>query len=115
MRSLGGELGVRIRLGMRPALLKAFNFNISSSRVGTALFRLNVYGFDKGTPSGYKLQQNILVTLELIEGASSGPDPGALFLSAGFFNSATWRRPTSQATWKKAAGIGVGFNVEVQE
>jgi hypothetical protein len=30
-------------------------------------------------------------------------------------NSATWRRSTSQATWKKAAGIGVGFNIEVQE
>jgi hypothetical protein len=58
---------------------------------------------------------DILVTLELIEGVSSGPEPGALFLSAGFFNSATWRRPTSQATWKKAAGIGVGFNIVVQE
>jgi pimeloyl-ACP methyl ester carboxylesterase len=141
MRFLGAELGVRIRLGKRPVLLKAFNFNISSSRVDTALFRLNIYGFDKGTPSGYKLQQNILVpvgkaagarmidisayhlitsgdilvTLELIEGASSGPEPGALFLSAGFFNSPTWRRPTSQATWKKAAGIGVGFNIVVQE
>ncbi len=141
MRFLGAELGVRIRLGKRPVNLKSFNFNISSSRVDTALFRLNIYGFDKGAPSGYKLQQNILVpvgkaagpqtidlsayhlvmsgdilvTLELIEGASSGPEPGALFFSAGFFNSATWRRPTSQATWKKAAGIGVGFNIDVQE
>ena len=141
MRFLGAELGVRIKLGKRPVDLKSFNFNISSSRVDTALFRLNIYGFDKETPSGYKLQQNILVpvgkaagpqtidlsayhlvmsgdilvTLELIEGASSGPEPGALFFSAGFFNSATWRRPTSQATWKKAAGIGVGFNIVVQE
>jgi CarboxypepD_reg-like domain/X-Pro dipeptidyl-peptidase (S15 family) len=141
MRFLGAELGIRIRLGKRPVFLKAFNFNISASRVDTALFRLNIYGFDKGAPSGYKLQQNILVpvgkttgpqtidlsachlitsgdilvTLELIEGSSSGPEPGALFLSAGFFNSATWRRPTSQATWKKAAGIGVGFNIVVQE
>jgi pimeloyl-ACP methyl ester carboxylesterase len=141
MRFLGAELGIRIRLGRRPVFLKAFNFNISSSRVDTALFRLNIYGFDKGTLSGYKLQRNILipvgkaagaqtidlsachlitsgdilVTLELLEGASSGTEPGALFLSAGFFNSATWRRPTSQATWKKAAGIGVGFNIVVQE
>jgi len=141
MKFLGAELGIRIGLGKRPVFLKAFNFNISYSRVDTALFRLNIYSFDKGSPSGYKLQQNILVpvgktagaqtidlsayhlitsgdilvTLELIEGASSGPDPGALFLSAGFFNSPTWRRPTSQATWKKAAGIGVGFNIVVQE
>jgi hypothetical protein len=31
------------------------------------------------------------------------------------FLSATWRRPTSQANWKKAAGIGIGFNIAVQE
>jgi len=141
MKFLGAELGVRMKLGKLPVKLKSFNFNISYSRVDTALFRLNIYGFDKGSPSGYKLQQSILVpvgrsvgmqtielsayklimtgdilvALELVEGSSSGSEPGALFLSAGFFNSATWRRSTSQATWKKAAGIGVGFNIEVQE
>lgn len=141
MRFLGAELGVRINLGKRPVTLKSFNFNISSSRIDTALFRLNIYEFDKGSPTQSKLQRNIvlpigktvgprkidlsaynlvmtgdiLVSLELIEGSSSGSAPGALFLSAGFFNSATWRRPTSQANWKKAAGIGIGFNISVQE
>ena len=101
----------------------------------SAVFRLNIYGFDKGAPAGYKLQQNIyvpvgktaglqsidlsaynlimsgdiLVSLELIRGSSSGSEPGALFLSAGFLNAATWRRATSQATWKKTGGIGVGW------
>ncbi len=141
MRFLGAELGVRIKLGKRPVALKSFNFNISFSRVDTALFRLNIYAFDRGAPSGYKLQQNvlvpvgksagaqkidlsyynlvmsgdILVSLELLDGSSSGSGPGALFFSAGIFNSATWRRSTSQATWKKAAGIGIGFNISVQE
>jgi dienelactone hydrolase len=141
MRFLGAELGIRIKLGKRPATLKSFNFNLVSSRIDTALFRLNIYEFDNGSPAQSKLQQNILiplgrstgpqkidlssynliiggdilVSLELIEGSSSSSEPGALFLSAGFFNSATWRRPTSQATWKKAAGIGVGFNISVQE
>lgn len=141
MRFLGAELGVKIKLGKLPVKLKSFNFNISYNRVDSAVFRLNIYGFDKGAPSGYKLQQNIyvpvaktaglqsidlstynlimsgdiLVSLELIRGSSSGSEPGALFLSAGFLNAATWRRATSQATWKKAGGIGVGFNIAVQE
>jgi hypothetical protein len=41
-------------------------------------------------------------------------DDGALFFSAGFLNSATWRRETSQGNWKKATGIGIGFNLDVQ-
>jgi dienelactone hydrolase len=141
MRFLGAELGVRIKLGKKPVRLRTFNFNISYSRVDSAVCRLNIYGFDKGAPAGYKLEQNIfvpvgknvglqsvdlsaynlimsgdiLVTLELIRGSSSGAEPGALFLSAGFLNAATWRRATSQANWKKAGGIGVGFNITVQE
>jgi hypothetical protein len=141
MRFLGAELGVKIKLGKLPVKVKAFNFNISYNRVDSAVFRLNIYGFDKGAPAGYKLQQNIyvpvgkaaglqsidlsaynlimsgdiLVSLELIRGSSSGSEPGALFLSAGFLKAATWRRATSQATWKKTGGIGVGFNITVQE
>ncbi len=38
-----------------------------------------------------------------------------LFLSASFLNSATWHRITSQGDWKKATGLGVGLNMEVQE
>jgi hypothetical protein len=153
MRFLGAELGVRIKLGQRPVRLRSFNFNISTARIDSAVFRLNIYRFGKGLPAGNILKKNIfvpvgktvgaytidltryelvekgdiLVSLELIEGSfsnpSSGqnsnlsahPSPGAIYLSAGFLNSATWRRPTSQAKWKRAAGIGVGFNVVVQE
>lgn len=141
MRFLGAELGIRIRLGKRPVTLRNFNFNVSASRLDTAVFRLNIYAIDRGVVAGSKLDRNILVpvgksvgphtvdlsgyhlvmsgdilvTLELIEGSSSGARPGALFLSAGFLNTATWRRPASQATWKKAPGIGVGFNLVVWE
>lgn len=107
----------------------------------SAVFRLNIYRFDNGLPAGNILKKNIfvpvgkivgtysidlsryelvekgdiLVSLELIEGSSSGSAPEALFFSAAFLNSATWRRSTSQAKWKKAGGIGVGFNILVQE
>ncbi|HEY4111069.1 carboxypeptidase-like regulatory domain-containing protein [Puia sp.] len=152
LRFLGAEIGVRIKLGRQPVKLKSFHCNVSDSRVDTALFRLNIYSLEKGTPQNV-LHQNIflpigkrtgdytvdlnrqnlvlkgdiLVSLELIRGAppaaapgapgpaaSASAQPGALFFSASFLHSATWRRPTSQAHWKKAGGIGVGFNVEAQ-
>jgi pimeloyl-ACP methyl ester carboxylesterase len=141
MRYLGAELGIRIRLGRRPVSLRSFTFNVSASRLDTAIFRLNICSFNKGVISEDRLERNILVpvgksvgphtvdlsgyhltmsgdilvSLELIEGASSGSTPGVLYLSAGFLNTATWRRATSQAAWKKAPGIGVGFNIVVRE
>ena len=60
------------------------------------------------------LSGNILVSLELLRSYSSKSNPGAVFFSAGLFNSGSWRRQTSQAQWKKAHGIGVGFNIEVR-
>ena len=65
----------------------------------------------------YKLvmKGDLLISLEWIEGSSSGPGSGAIFLSAGFLNSSTWHRLTSQAKWEKASGMGVGFNVTVQK
>jgi hypothetical protein len=77
-------------------------------------------------PLNLVLSGDILVSLELLSTgppgapgppglpAPPGPNPGAVYFSAAFFNSGTWRRQTSQAEWKKARGIGVGFNLEVQ-
>ena len=67
--------------------------------------------------SDYKLilKDDILISLEWIEGSVSGRNNGAIFLSAAFLNSPTWHRLTSQGKWKKASGLGVGFNVEVQK
>ena len=141
LKFLGSEIGVKINLGKKPVLLKSFTFNISSSRLDTAVFRLNIYNFKNGNPVENALQKNILVTvgqrtgkytiplseyklmmrddilisLEWIEGSGSGPDKGAIFLSAAFLNSPTWHRLTSQAKWKKASGLGVGFHIEVQK
>ena len=140
MKFLGSETGIKIRLGKNPVLLKSFAFNISENRLDTAVFRMNIYHFKKGVPSENILQKNvlipigkqigrylvnltdyklvmkddILISLEWIEGSSSASQKGSIFLSAGFLNSATWHRLTSQGEWKKASGIGVGFNVVVQ-
>jgi pimeloyl-ACP methyl ester carboxylesterase len=141
LKFLGSETGIKIRLGKNPVLLKSFTFNISENRLDTAVFRMNIYHFKKGTPSENTLQENVLVpvgkqtgrytvnltdyklvmkddillSLEWIEGSSSGSERGAIFLSAGFLNSSTWHRLTSQGEWKKASGIGVGFNVVTQK
>ena len=140
LKFLGSETGIKIRLGKNPVLLKSFAFNISENRLDTAVFRMNIYHFKKGVPSENILQKNvlipigkqigrylvnltdyklvmkddILISLEWIEGSSSASQKGSIFLSAGFLNSATWHRLTSQGEWKKASGIGVGFNVVVQ-
>jgi pimeloyl-ACP methyl ester carboxylesterase len=141
LKFLGSEIGVKIRLGKDPVLLKSFSFNISDNRLDTAVFRMNIYSFKKGVPNENVLHKNILVpvgkrtglytvnlneyklamkgdillSLEWIEGYYSGPGNGALFLSAGFLNSATWHRITSQGDWKKATGLGVGLNMEIQK
>jgi hypothetical protein len=122
-------------------ILKTFSFNISDNRLDTAVFRMNIYNFKKGVPfeniiqknvivpvgkqtgrftvnlTSYKLDMkgDILLSLEWIEGSSSGSGNGAIFLSASFLNSATWHRVTSQGEWKKATGLGVGLNMEVQK
>jgi hypothetical protein len=141
LKFLGSETGVKINLGKDPVLLKKLTFNISENRLDTAVFRLNIYSYKNGAPSENILQRNILlgvgsqkgkysisltdyklvmkgdvlVSLEWIEGSSAGRGNGAIFLSAGFLNSATWHRLTSQADWKKATGLGVGINLTVQE
>ena len=141
LKYLGSEIGVKIRLGKNPVILKTFSFNISDNRLDTAVFRMNIYNFKKGVPfeniiqknvivpvgkqtgrftvnlTSYKLDMkgDILLSLEWIEGSSSGSGNGAIFLSASFLNSATWHRVTSQGEWKKATGLGVGLNMEVQK
>ena len=140
LKFLGSETGIKIRLGEKAARLKALHFFISENRLDTAVFRFNIYRFIHGAPAENILRQNIflpigkqtgaysldlspyhlvekgdlLISLEWVEGSASSAKPGAIFLSAGFLSSATWHRLTSQAAWKKAAGIGVGFNLEIQ-
>jgi pimeloyl-ACP methyl ester carboxylesterase len=141
LKFLGSEIGVKINLGKKAVVLKNFNFNISDIRLDTAVFRLNIYQFRNGKPQGNILQKNILIpvgrrsgqytvnlsayklvlkddiliSIEWIEGSTTAKENGALFLSASFLSAATWHRLTSQADWKKASGLGVGFNLEVQQ
>jgi hypothetical protein len=140
LRFLGSEIGIVIKPGKRPSLLKSFNFNISENHLDSAIFRLNIYSLKKGQPfenmlsenillhignqpgpvhldlSRYKiiLKEDVLISLEWIDGGKSGTERGILFLSAGLLNTGTWHRLTSLAKWTKANGIGVGFNVQVQ-
>jgi len=138
-RFLGSEMGVKMTLGKRPRHLEKFHCHVSDTRVDSAVFRLNIFRVVNGKPenimqrsillsirnapgdytvdlSGLNLvlSGDILVSLELLRTYSALPSPGAVFFSAAFFNSGTWRRQTSQAEWTKARGIGVGFNVEVR-
>ena len=141
LKFLGSEIGIKINLGENLVLLKKFTFNVSDNRLDTAVFRMNIYNIKKGLPYENVLQKNVLVyvgkntglymlnlsdyklkmkgeillSLEWIEGSSSGLGNGAIFLSAGFLNSSTWHRLTSQGAWKKAPGLGAGLNLEVQK
>jgi hypothetical protein len=140
LKFLGSEIGIVIKPGRRPALLKSFNFNVSENHLDSAIFRLNIYSLKNGQPfenilsgnillhvsnqagpyhldlSNYIiiLKEDALVSLEWIDGGKSGNKRGVLFLSAALFNSSTWHRTTSLGKWTKAKGLGVGFNVEVQ-
>lgn len=140
LKFLGSEIGIKIKAGKRPALLKSFNFNVSDNRLDSATFRLNIYSIKKGQPfenilskeilihvgnqaglyhiklDDYKiiLKEDVIISLEWIDGGKSGNERGVLFLSAAMFNSGTWHRKTSLGNWTKAKGLGVGFNVNVQ-
>ncbi len=140
LKFLGSEIGIVIKPGRRPALLKSFNFNVSENHLDSAVFRLNIYSLKNGQPfenilSGnillhignqpgpyhiglddYKivLKEDALISLEWIDGGKSGTERGVLFLSAAVLNSGTWHRTTSLGKWTKAKGFGVGFNVDVQ-
>ena len=141
LKFLGSETGIRMKLGKKPVWLKSFSFTVSENRLDTALFRLNVYDFKNGIPNENIVKQNILVSvgkqsgthrvdlsafklilsgdilvsLEWIEGSGANQSNPAIFFSAGFLNSSTWHRLASQAEWKKAPGLGVGFNAVIQE
>lgn len=141
LKFLGSEVGVKINLGKKPVMLKKFSFNVSGNRLDTAVFRMNIYDIRNGIPYENVLQNNILIrlgkqtglysvdltpykmkmngeillSLEWIGGSSATVGNGAIFLSAGFLNSSTWHRITSQGEWKKAPGLGVGLNIEVQK
>jgi len=139
MRFLGAEIGVKMALGKHPRRLEKFHCHVSDTRIDSAIFRLNIYRMVNGNtdnvlkrnvllsigkiPADYTvdlsslnliLSGDVLVSLELLRSYPSLANPGAVFFSAAFFNSGTWRRQTSQAQWKKAHGIGVGFNLEVR-
>jgi hypothetical protein len=139
MRFLGAEIGVRMKLGKKAKHLEKFHCHVSDTRVDSAVFRLNIYRLVNGNPEnilqrnillsigkipgdytvdlsglGLALSGDILISLELLRAYPPAPNSGAVFFSAAFFNSGTWRRQTSQAKWKKASGIGVGFNIEVR-
>ena len=140
LKFLGSELGIVIKAGKRPSLLKSFDFNVSENHLDSAVFRLNIYSLKNGRPfenilsnnilihvsnqpglyhtdlSSHKiiLKKDVLISLEWIDGGKSGNERGVLFLSAGLFNSGTWHRKTSLGKWTKAKGLGVGFNVNVQ-
>ncbi|MFB6456782.1 carboxypeptidase-like regulatory domain-containing protein [Chitinophaga sp. Hz27] len=140
LRDLGSELGVKISLGRKEVLLRAFNFNISENRLDSSIFRVNIYGMKDGMPAENLLQQNIFVTmddkvgtykidltpyhlqmkgdvfvsLEWLAGTAKAYH-GAIFFSAGFLNSSTYHRKTSEAEWTRTKGLGAGFNLVVQE
>jgi hypothetical protein len=140
LKFLGSEIGIVIKPGKRPVLLKSFNFNVSENHLDSAIFRLNIYSLKKGQPfenltsgnillhvsnmagpyhidlSNYNiiLKEDALISLEWIDGGKSGNERGVLFLSAALLNSGTWHRTTSLGKWKKAKGFGVGFNVDVR-
>ena len=140
LKFLGSEIGVVIKPGKSPVLLKSFSFNVSENHLDSAFFRFNIYSLKNGRPfesimsnnillhignqagayhidlKDYKiiLKEKALISLEWIDGGKSGNERGVLFLSAGLFNTGTWHRTTSFGKWTKAKGLGVGFNVDVQ-
>lgn len=139
---LGSEMGIKINARKQPALIEAFNFNISYNKLSAkAIFRLNLYKIRGGKPDDNLLQESILIpieaeqtgristdlkkydivltedviaTLEWVEVEGEVKTGESIFLSLGLFTGGTYHRKSSQGKMKKLRGLGVGFNLDVK-
>ncbi|HWY35811.1 MAG TPA: carboxypeptidase-like regulatory domain-containing protein, partial [Nitrosopumilaceae archaeon] len=63
LKFLGTEIGVKLKLGKNPVILKSFSFNISDNRLDTAVFRMNIYNLKNGLPFDNIIQKNVIVSV----------------------------------------------------
>ncbi|MFC5269747.1 carboxypeptidase-like regulatory domain-containing protein [Adhaeribacter terreus] len=127
---LGSEVGTVLRYNKKkPGKLENVNFNIASNSYHNVLFRVNLYDYkngkigenllkeplytdftgDSGTHTldlsdkDIYISSDCLLTLEWIKDYGKR----GLFFSAGFFNSDSYARKTSQGDWFEVpAGLG---------
>jgi hypothetical protein len=136
---LGSEVGTVLKYRKKkPGRIHKVHFNIAMNRYDTLLFRVNLHRFKNGTigesllskPVFVKTTQedgtlsvdlsdqqiyitrDCLVSLEWIKNLPAG----GLMFSAGFLNSDSFSRKTSQGDWKKApAGLGFWADIEYEK
>lgn len=132
---LGSELGTLMKIKRSPSKVESLEFNIGNNLLDSVKFRVNLYSMKNGQPDSSLLNKPIylktelkygklkvdllpldlwvtndfLVTLEWIEDYGKNK----LYFSAGLMDNNTMYRKTSQDTWHKANGVGVGFNATV--
>jgi len=139
---LGAEIGIKINIPGRPTCVDAFSFHISYNRLKSrSLFRLNIYNIKNGKPSENILRESItipvegeqtgivsmnlkpyhiildddvIVTLELIKNEKEPKDGEAIFFSLGLLTNGTFVKTSNHAKMKKHSNLGVGFNMNVR-
>lgn len=132
---LGNELGIKIKIKKSPTYITKFHANLTSNTGEKMKFRLNFYSIEKGLPKEKLITQNIIFSIDSIEGEftldlskynlvvekdfyltmelieNEGNKESEVFFSAGLMGKATVTRLASQAEWKKLGSIAIGFSL----
>lgn len=137
---LGHEVGTRMKIKPRPAMIEEITVNFARCEYDSIFFRVNIYSMKDGLPDENLLSQPIfirssrfkamngisldvrdrsiwvhddfLISLELIKDLGEG----GLYFSSGLFASPTFVRHTSQSDWEKLPmGIGVGIGALISQ
>lgn len=135
--NLGAEMAIRLNIKHQQTHLKKLMFQINSSTLDKAIFRLNIYSVDeKGNPGNNILKDNIiiepkektgLVSFDLmpynifvdddvfiaLEWIKDLGDAKGLYFSSKLVGSSTYFRQASQDSWHKTTPVGVGLHMEV--
>jgi len=130
---LGNEVGIIIKIKKSPTYIDKFHASIVENKYGLLKFRLNFYSLKNKMPHENILTENIFVETQIKQGVLTvdlseynivveddfmvslewiedlGQD--GLYFSMSFFGSPVISKYTSQADWKKAKPIGIGFSV----
>ena len=140
--SLGSEMGIPIKFKSFPAYVEDLTFQINANVYDSLLFRVNFYSLnEKGLPDKSILSQNIIieltgphrgkvvidlseyhivcheniaVCLEWIRDYGIPNDSGLMFSFAPF-NKGMFIRHTSQDSWFRMRGAGVGLTLKTIE
>ena len=132
----GSEVGIKIKIKDSPTYIKKFYANVVLNKSEKLKFRMNFYNIEDGLPNEKIVQENIIFSVDVIEGEitldlekyniiveedfyftmellENQKQEEEIRFSAGLFGNTMVYKYTSQGEWIKSNTIVVGFNFKI--